>query len=120
MRSLFIVAFVFLGICASAQKKASFSSRNYVGLLEGEHGSSLQLQTINGVQFSGWFVGLGAGIDWYYRRSIPVFTSVDKDFLKKGKRSFYLSGNVGINLPWQTDDYHNEWGYNETKSYSGL
>ncbi|HEV8505725.1 MAG TPA: hypothetical protein VGQ53_10010, partial [Chitinophagaceae bacterium] len=93
---------------------------NYVGLLEGEHGSSLQLQTINGVKFNDWFVGLGAGIDWYYRRSIPVFTSANWDFLKNKKRSFYLSGNIGINFPWQMDDYHNEWGYVETNSYDGL
>jgi len=120
MKLLVTMVFVFLGMCVCAQKKASFSSQNYVGLLEGEHGSSLQLQTINGVKFNRWFVGLGAGIDWYYRRSIPVFASVNMDFLKKQKRSFYLSANAGINYPWQTDNYHNEWGYNETKSYSGL
>lgn len=120
MKLFFIMAFAFIGICTSAQKKAIFSSQNYAGLLEGEHGSSLQLQTINGVKFNNWFVGLGAGIDWYYRRSIPVFTSVNMDFLKKEKRSFYLSANAGINFPWQTDNYHNEWGYNETKSYAGL
>jgi len=109
-----------MSICTSAQKKVNFSSQNYMGLLEGEHGSSIQLQTINGVKFNNWFVGLGAGIDWYYRRSIPVFTSVNMDFLKKKKRSFYLSANAGINFPWQTDNYHNEWGYSETKSNSGL
>src|ERR1043166_6595657 len=119
MKSFFITVFAFMGICASAQK-ARFSSQNYVGLLEGEHGSSLQLQTINGVKFNSWFVGLGTGIDWYYRRSIPFFASVDKDFLKKGKRAFYLSANAGINFPWQTDNYHNEWGYDETKSSAGL
>jgi hypothetical protein len=109
-----------LSLSVFAQSKARFSSHNYVGLLEGEHGSSLQLQTINGVAFKSWFVGLGVGIDWYYRRSIPFFASIDKDFLQKGKRSFYFSANAGINFPWQTDNYHNEWGYNETKSTAGL
>lgn len=120
MKIFFIIAFTLLGSCSSAQKKFNFSSQNYVGLLEGESGSSLQLQTINGIKFKGWFVGLGAGIDWYYRRSIPVFASINMDFLKKEKRSFFLSANAGINFPWQTDNYHNEWGYTEAKSYAGL
>jgi len=120
MKIFFISAFALISLCASAQKKANFSSQNYIGLLEGEHGSSMQLQTINGVKFKDWFVGLGTGIDWYYRRSIPLFASANIDFLKATKRSFFISGNIGINFPWQTDNYHNEWGYNETKSYSGL
>ena len=120
MKFFFIMAFALLSMCAPAQKKVNFSSQNYVGLLEGEHGSSLQLQTINGVKFNRWFVGLGAGIDWYFRRSVPIFTSVTADFLKKEKRSFYFAANVGINLPWQTNDYPNEWGYVETKSSAGL
>jgi len=120
MKIFFISAFALISLYASAQKKVNFSSQNYVGLLEGEHGSSLQLQTINGVKFNSWFVGLGAGIDWYFRRSIPVFASVNMDFLKREKRNFFLSANTGINFPWQTDDYHNEWGYIETKSDAGL
>lgn len=120
MKLFFITAFVFLSICTFAQKKVGFSSHNYIGLLEGEHGSSLQLQTINGAAFSSWFVGAGVGIDWYYRRSIPVFASVNKDLFKKEKRSFYASANAGVNFPWQIDNYHNEWGYDETKSYPGL
>jgi hypothetical protein len=106
MKLFFASALLLMSLCATAQKKVNFSSQNYAGLLEGEHGSSLQLQTINGLKFSNWFVGLGTGIDWYYRRSIPVFTSVNMDFLKKEKRSFYLSGNVGINFPWQMNDYY--------------
>ena len=120
MKFLLITVFALISLYASAQNKAGFSSRNYVGLLEGEHGSSLQLQTINGVKFNSCFVGLGLGIDWYYRRSIPFFASVEKDFLKKGRRNFYLSANAGVNFPWQTDNYHNEWGYDETKSTAGL
>jgi len=120
MKLFFLAAFALVSLSTFAQKKATFSSRNYVGLLEGEHGSSLQLQTINGLKFKSWFVGLGAGIDWYYRRSIPFFASVDKDFFKKERRSFFLSANAGVNFPWQIDNYHNEWGYDETKSTAGL
>lgn len=120
MKLFLISTIALISLFASAQKKATFSSQNYIGLLEGEQGSSLQLQTINGVKFKDWFFGLGTGIDWYYRRSIPFFASANMGFLKNKKRSFFISGNVGINFPWQTNDYHNAWGYTETKSYAGL
>jgi len=98
-------------ISVTAQGKINFSSQNYLGLLEGENGSKFQLQTINGVIYKSWFVGVGTGIDWYYLRSIPVFASLNKDFFKQGRRNFYASVDGGINYPWKTDDYYNEWGY---------
>src|SRR5215510_11349763 len=110
MRLVLITLFVAACIPVTAQNKVNFSSQNYLGLLEGEHGSEFQLQTINGVMYKSWFAGLGTGLDWYYLRSIPVFASVNKSFFKKGKRSFYASADGGINYPWKTDDYYNEWG----------
>jgi hypothetical protein len=101
MKFFFITAFALISICTSAQKKANFSSQNYAGLLEGEHGSSLQLQTITELSS---IIGLLAGSRYRLELSPehPRFTSVNMDFLKKEKRSFYLSANAGINFPWQT------------------
>ena len=75
---------------SAAQKKAIFSSQNYVGLLEGEQKSKLQLQTMNGIKYRTWFIGLGTGIDWYYLRSIPIFLSLNRDFLQKKNRNFFM------------------------------
>ncbi len=115
MKIFIIVVFIFISIVTNAQDKMIFSSQNYVGLLEGEHGSAFQLQTINGFKYKTWFVGLGTGIDWYYQRSIPAFTSVNKDFIRKGKRNFYASIDGGINYPWKDHKYYNEWGYGSGK-----
>lgn len=120
MKVLSIIAFSLFTIALKAQHKAIFSSQNYAGLLEGEQGSKFQLQTINGFDYKTWFGGLGTGIDWYYRRSIPVFGSINKDLLKKGNRNFYLAGDVGINFPWKDDKNYNVWAYNVEKSYPGL
>ena len=46
MKLFFITAFAFTCICTSAQKKTNFSSENYAGLLEGEHGSSLNYKQL--------------------------------------------------------------------------
>jgi hypothetical protein len=120
MKLFFITAFVFISITTTAQNKMVFSSQNYIGLLEGEYGSKFQLQTINGLKYKTWFVGLGTGIDWYYRRSIPAFVSFSKDFFKNGNRNFYVSAAGGLNFPWKDDNNYNEWGYNVEKSHSGF
>jgi hypothetical protein len=116
----FTAVFIFITIATIAQGKINFSSQNYAGLLEGENGSKFQLQTINGFKYKTWFAGIGTGIDWYYRRTIPLFASLNKDFLKTGKRNFYLSADGGINFPWKNDMYSIEGGYNIEKLNPGF
>lgn len=82
-----------------SQNKIQFHSQNYVGLLEGDNGSSFQFSTINGVQRGTWFAGLGTGLDWYLYRSIPLFISVNKDWKASG-RTFYFSLDAGTNYAW--------------------
>ena len=84
---------------ASAQQRLTFHSQNYVGMLEGEAGTSVQLHTVNGLQYRKWFGGIGAGLDYYYFRSIPLFLSLNRDLnIKRNK--FYFSADGGINFPW--------------------
>lgn len=120
MKRLLIVSFVLISIGLTAQKKIIFSSQNYAALLEGEHGSQFQLETINGIKYRTWFTGLGTGIDWYYRRSIPLFLSFGKDLLKRGNRNFFITANGGIDFPWGKNDYQNEWGYQVQKVLPGV
>jgi hypothetical protein len=120
MRLFFVAAFVLTSIAVSAQSKISFSSQNYAGLLEGEYGSKFQLQTINGFTYKNWFAGLGTGIDWYYRRSIPAFVSVSKSFLKKESRSFFITAGGGVNFPWKDEKDFNAWGYSIEKMRPGV
>lgn len=120
MKLFFITVCCFLGMCTNAQSRISFSSQNYIGVLEGEQGSELQVETINGIKFPTWFLGVGTGIDWYYLRSIPVLLSVNKDFLKNGKRSFFVAAGGGVNFPWKENNYHNIWGYGQETFLTGL
>jgi hypothetical protein len=82
------------------QGKAKFSSQIAAGLLVGETNTEFQLQTINGLKWKKWFGGIGAGIDWYNVRTVPVFASVNRDIYKKGKNIFLLTGDIGVNFPW--------------------
>jgi hypothetical protein len=114
-----IFLFLYISICLNAQKRPGFSSQNYIGLVAGESETEFQLQTINGVKLKSWFGGIGAGIDWYYLRSIPVFASVNRSFLQKGKRSLLLSVDAGINFPWKQNIYYDFPPY-DRKQNSGL
>ena len=122
MKSKIIISVVILVACfnrVNAQKKISFSSQNYLGVLMGENIAKPQLQTINGVKINKWFAGIGTGIDWYYQRSVPVFASFSRSFLPKGKRSFLASADLGVNFPWSDENqyyYYYESGNQEKQS----
>jgi hypothetical protein len=83
----------------NAQCSCSFSSQQYVGLLEGSKGSAFQLQTVNGLKYKTWFAGIGAGLDYYTFRSVPIFLSLNKEFLL-GRNSIYALLDAGYNIPW--------------------
>jgi len=119
MRLFSLMLLMLCYMWASAQNWLSFSSQNYIGLLEGQHGSSMQLQTINGARLKSWFGGLGTGIDWYYQRSIPIFLSVNKDFGKVRDRNFFAAANGGVSFPWMTDNINKEFGYTIDKTTPG-
>jgi hypothetical protein len=120
MKIVLLIAFTFISISLAAQKKIFFSSENYIGLIEGEHGSAFQLETINGIKYKTWFAGAGTGIDWYYRRSIPVFISINQDFFKQRSRNFFVTASGGVNFPWEKNDYNNDWGYTVKKGQPGI
>jgi hypothetical protein len=80
-------------------KKFVFASQFFAGLLEGEAGSSFQIQTINGVSYKTWFAGAGTGLDYYSLRSVPVFLSLNKH-LKTGHHSYFVQADGGANFAW--------------------
>lgn len=105
---LILLLLLLCNLSIKAQEVKSFSSQNLVGLLEGSNGSAFQLQTINGIKFNKWFTGIGTGLDYYFIRSVPVFLSVNHNFLSANKTPF-ISADAGINFAWMKRDI-NEWG----------
>jgi len=117
----FLLTILGAGLAAQVKKdpksktkncSCKFQSVNQVGLLEGEAGSSFQLQSINGLRYKTWFAGLGAGIDYYSFRGIPVFVDVRKDWWKKINTPFVYT-DAGIHFSWVGDKNQNWWGRSE-------
>jgi hypothetical protein len=91
---------------ASAQSGWKFRSGDYLGLAAGQWGNYGLLQTVNGVAKGPWFLGLGAGMDNYRFRSVPLFVSVTRDLPVFSKKSgLFLNLDGGINLPWYKRDF---------------
>jgi hypothetical protein len=69
------------------------------GVAAGESRPSGLFQTINGVRYNNWFAGIGAGLDYYSYRTIPVFFDLRRDIGKLNKGFIYA--DVGYNFPWK-------------------
>jgi len=118
---------IFLAVCCtfclsvtvcSAQK---FRSDNYLGLSTGQWGTGGLIQTVNGFYKGPWFLGLGAGLDNYRFRSVPLFLSLTRDLPAFSKRSaFFVDLDAGTNLPWYTRKLSPYDGSTSSKFYSGL
>lgn len=104
MRKRILLAVACTLLCMTVcfgQPAWKFRSDNYAGLAAGELGSYGHVQTVNGLYKGPWFLGLGAALDYYRFRSIPLFLSVTRDlpaFTKGGGLFVHLDG--GIDLPW--------------------
>jgi len=74
-----------------------FCSINQVGVATGESYHSLLIQSVNGLRYKTWFMGLGAGIDTYSEISIPLFIDVRKNLLAKPNTPF-LYADAGMQI----------------------
>lgn len=99
-RFFFVVACAFGCLPVSAQNaKLNYTAHISAGLVGGENGPALQLQAVSGVAYKTWSAGIGAGIDYYHTRTVPLFLDLRKTFSARPKAGFvYASG--GYSLPW--------------------
>ena len=82
-----------------------FQSNLQSGILIGQKGSkpALVINSVNGIQAATWFAGIGVGIDYYQKRTIPLFINAEKNLSVKAN-TFFLYGTAGYNFPWLKDD----------------
>ncbi len=91
-----------------SNKTVRLQSISSIGLLNGSKGTSAALQTILGGSYQNSFLGVGAGLDYYRYRSIPIFIDIRHEF-GKSKRSPFLYGDVGYNYDWIEKDDAGQW-----------
>ncbi|WP_276481160.1 hypothetical protein [Paraflavitalea pollutisoli] len=92
-------------------KNWGFNSINLVGGAAGENNSDFTLQTINGVRYKTWFLGLGAGLDAYQDKTYPLFASLRKSLFRKRNTPFVYAGG-GMQVMGEKDLTEKEGGWN--------
>lgn len=87
----------------TSRDKVRFGVTAMGGLLAGSSDHSGVLQLVTGLRYKTWSGGVGAGIDYYYERSIPLFLQLKKALFEKPHTPFvYADG--GVHLPWLRKD----------------
>jgi hypothetical protein len=95
----------------------TFRSQEVGGLVSGEEGNYGQGFTINGVSKGPWFMGIGAGLDFYRYRTVPIFLSLEREFMEPGQNGgWFVRLDGGVNVPWQSE---RSWYYPSGASSSG-
>ncbi|MDB5207420.1 MAG: hypothetical protein JWR72_2495 [Flavisolibacter sp.] len=94
--------------------KIKFQSSVAAGLLIGEGDPAFQIQAINGIRFRTWSAGIGAGINHYHTRTVPLFADVCKA-LSKGPKPAFIYASGGYNFPWLREADKTGFGNNDTK-----
>lgn len=85
-----------------SQMKYSYRSYNFVGLLEGQRGTSFSLSTIHGVYAKKMFAGIGTGLDYYGIRTIPLFLATT--YFAGKNENILLRLNGGLGYVWDKNN----------------
>ncbi len=107
MKNTLFLLFSFIFTCSFAQEKTlpaikkplKFQTIIQGGLLAGSSTESFALQAINGFSFGNWYAGVGAGLDFYMQRGVPLFADLRYHFSKQ-RKSFFIYGDAGTHIPW--------------------
>jgi len=88
----------------AAAQKARFESINTAGLLHGQGGENMQLQSLNGLRLGQQFAGIGIGLDLYGIRSMPLVLELRHNLFNAGRTPFvFASGGLHFALQGRDD-----------------
>jgi hypothetical protein len=95
-----IIAFSFL-VQVNAQHKKT-AGKIYlipqIALLNGANATSKQMMFTAGIKRNDWCIGLGAALDYYEVRTIPLFMDIRREISHK-RHPFFAYSDIGLNLP---------------------
>lgn len=123
MRSLCLITLALLEAAMSqkvaAQHQLAYRGSVALGMVMGESSSSLQVQTVHGVQYKQWQAGLGIAVDNYRYRTIPLFLDIRRMLPLKTNALFVYAG-AGPDFLWLTTAQKQELSItNQTKFRAG-
>ena len=118
MKKMFCLMLVMMAIngYSQAQKmKPVFTSINTIGSVWGSSQNVVVFQTINGVAYKNWNVGLGLAFDGYGSQSTPIFVDVRRCVAKNS--NVFVYADAGINIPWRTTNFPKTYSWNNEDAF---
>ncbi|GGH83208.1 hypothetical protein HNQ91_006000 [Filimonas zeae] len=115
-------ALLLLCIFSMATRKVLYAQKDTVAwftqpgvtLLNGDKYTSAAITAVTGVHYKQWYLGVGAGIDYYKVRSIPLLAELR--FESKLKAAPFVYARAGYNVAWALEHQHTKpyvfWGTN--------
>lgn len=114
-----------MGILKSFRSKPSFQVLAAAGFSKGQSDQAFLWQIVPGLQYKTWFAGIGAGLDQYYLRGVPLFVDVRKYI--SPRLPLFLYADAGLHFPWikktessiwYTEDYKKGFYYDTGLGWS--
>ena len=104
MRTLLLLCLLFTYSVYSQKPACSCSFQGILsaGLAAGESSTKPIFQLSTGLQLNNFFTGIGAGLDQYKFKSIPLFLDGRYEFGKD--KAVFVYANAGYNLPYDNKD----------------
>ncbi|MGN6248975.1 MAG: hypothetical protein ACTHNG_11505 [Ginsengibacter sp.] len=96
---LFLTIILFASTGFAQRKKIHFQSINTISFVGGDSPEKTGFGSTNGIVYSSWFAGIGAELDNYHFKTIPVFLDGRKYFGSENR--LFIYGDLGANLPAQ-------------------
>ncbi|MES2004966.1 MAG: hypothetical protein V4450_10625 [Bacteroidota bacterium] len=93
-----VIVFCLIAVGMKAQSTKGHYVIPQAALLNGDHSVSGQVQLLGGIERNNWSYGIGAAIDYYKVRTVPLFADLRFSFGKK--RSVFSYVNIGPNIAW--------------------
>ena len=96
MRSFFVSLLLMFAVAVHAQK-LPYGASLESALLKGNSQNSNAFLFTNGLSYKSWTAGVGAGIDNYVYRSLPLFIDIKKSFGHHPIQPF-INASAGMNI----------------------
>ena len=99
MKNKWLIIAVFFPLLSFSQENANsprFNTVASIGIIAGEGTAKPLFQLVTGLSYKKWVAGVGAGVDYFNLKSIPLFADVKMKFT----RSAFVYADGGYNFSW--------------------
>lgn len=103
VRKIVLTCLMFMLVLGSyaQQKECKWWIVPELGLQAGSYEPSGDIRLNGGINYKGWLIGVGGGLDYYRFKSYPIYVQTRK-FIGNKRLKPFVFASAGINIPEET------------------